>query len=165
MAYTAGTDTGTGTGTGTDTDTDTHGMDRQQQEQGQEQQEQQDLETVEWQSPEWINQFGGLRTDNVLEYVSQSPFWNRQSNNQLLKQQKQLAMLPTVDADAVRMGGAYYVLVHSDHVQLWVVQQVSRGHVVQTIVVCGAKIVLAANLCSALAQNLAAVSEAMRGVL
>ncbi|KAK9327775.1 MED6 mediator subfamily complex component-domain-containing protein, partial [Lipomyces starkeyi] len=39
-------------------------------------------------APEWIQMFG-LRTDNVLEYFVQSPFYDRASNNQVLKMQSQ----------------------------------------------------------------------------
>lgn len=46
------------------------------------------LDEVQWRSPEWIQMFG-LRTDNVLDYFSQSPFFDRGSNNQVLKMQSQ----------------------------------------------------------------------------
>jgi mediator of RNA polymerase II transcription subunit 6 len=46
------------------------------------------LDEVQWRAPEWIQMFG-LRTDNVLEYFSQSPFYDRSSNNQVLKMQSQ----------------------------------------------------------------------------
>lgn len=56
------------------------------------------LDEVQWRSPEWIQMFG-LRTDNVLDYFSQSPFFDRGSNNQVLKMQSQFN-------EAVGRGGA-----------------------------------------------------------
>ncbi|KAK9245122.1 MED6 mediator subfamily complex component-domain-containing protein [Lipomyces tetrasporus] len=50
--------------------------------------EQPALDELQWRSPEWIQMFG-LRTDNVLEYFAQSPFYDRSSNNQVLKMQSQ----------------------------------------------------------------------------
>ncbi|SCU87054.1 LAMI_0D04544g1_1 [Lachancea mirantina] len=48
------------------------------------------LDELQWKSPEWIQSFG-LRTDNVLDYFSQSPFFDRTSNNQVAKMQQQFA--------------------------------------------------------------------------
>ncbi|GMM37728.1 mediator complex subunit [Saccharomycopsis crataegensis] len=46
------------------------------------------LDELQWSSPEWIQMFG-LNSYNVLEYFSQSPFYDRASNNQVLKMQYQ----------------------------------------------------------------------------
>lgn len=48
------------------------------------------LDELQWKSPEWIQSFG-LRTDNVLDYFSQSPFFDRTSNNQAVKMQHQFS--------------------------------------------------------------------------
>lgn len=46
------------------------------------------LDELQWKSPEWIQSFG-LRTENVLDYFSQSPFFDKTSNNQVVKMQQQ----------------------------------------------------------------------------
>ncbi|CCH58096.1 hypothetical protein TBLA_0A02960 [Henningerozyma blattae CBS 6284] len=46
------------------------------------------LDEVQWQSPEWIQAFG-LYTDNVLDYFSESPFFNKTSSNQSIRMQRQ----------------------------------------------------------------------------
>ncbi|CEP63743.1 mediator complex subunit MED6 LALA0_S09e01508g [Lachancea lanzarotensis] len=48
------------------------------------------LDELQWKSPEWIQSFG-LRTDNVLDYFAESPFFDRSSNNQVAKMQHQFA--------------------------------------------------------------------------
>lgn len=51
------------------------------------------LDELQWKSPEWIQAFG-LRTDNVLEYFAESPFFNKTSNNQVIKMQRQFSQVP-----------------------------------------------------------------------
>ncbi|QLG70475.1 hypothetical protein HG535_0A04150 [Zygotorulaspora mrakii] len=51
------------------------------------------LDELQWKSPEWIQAFG-LRTDNVLDYFSESPFFSKTSNNQVIKMQKQFSQMP-----------------------------------------------------------------------
>lgn len=46
------------------------------------------LDELRWSSPEWIQAFG-LNSFNVLEYFAESPFFDRTSNNQVLKMQFQ----------------------------------------------------------------------------
>ncbi|KAH3899203.1 mediator complex subunit MED6 SCDLUD_004634 [Saccharomycodes ludwigii] len=48
------------------------------------------LDELQWKSPEWIQTFG-LRTDNVLDYFAESPFFIKTSNNQLIKMQQQFS--------------------------------------------------------------------------
>ncbi|QLQ80962.1 hypothetical protein HG537_0E03170 [Torulaspora globosa] len=48
------------------------------------------LDELQWKSPEWIQAFG-LRTDNVLDYFAESPFFNKTSNNQVIKMQRQFS--------------------------------------------------------------------------
>lgn len=52
------------------------------------------LDELQWKSPEWIQAFG-LRTDNVLDYFAESPFFNKTSNNQVIKMQRQFSQVPT----------------------------------------------------------------------
>ena len=49
---------------------------------------------MQWKSPEWIQSFG-LHTDNVLDYFSQSPFFDKTSNNQVVKMQQQFSQQGT----------------------------------------------------------------------
>ncbi|OBA24675.1 hypothetical protein HANVADRAFT_28170 [Hanseniaspora valbyensis NRRL Y-1626] len=50
------------------------------------------LDELQWKSPEWIQYFQGLNSNNVLEYFMESPFFQESnkteiSNNQLIKMQ------------------------------------------------------------------------------
>ncbi|XBW35668.1 hypothetical protein QEN19_001239 [Hanseniaspora menglaensis] len=50
------------------------------------------LDELQWKSPEWIQYFQGLNSNNVLEYFMESPFFQETnkteiSNNQLIKMQ------------------------------------------------------------------------------
>ncbi|TID21043.1 hypothetical protein CANINC_003538 [Pichia inconspicua] len=90
-------------------------------------QAQQQLDELEWRSPEWIN-VNGLRTDNVLEYLSESPFWDRQCSNQQLKMQRGgIVPIPTVDPELTRMRGVEYVLLLAREPDLWVVRKQFRS--------------------------------------
>lgn len=88
------------------------------------------LDEVEWRSPEWIN-INGLRTDNVLEYFSQSPFWDRQCNNQILKMQRQfngtLMIIPTFDSELRKLRGIEYVLYMVKEPDLWIIRRQMRN--------------------------------------
>lgn len=92
------------------------------------------LDELEWRSPEWIN-FHGLRTDNVLEYFSQSPFWDRQCNNQQLKMQRQfqgdhaagtVLSIPTFDGELRKLRGVEYVVHLIKEPDLWVIRRERR---------------------------------------
>lgn len=62
------------------------------------------LDELQWKSPEWIQAFG-LRTDNVLEYFAESPFFNKTSNNQVIKMQRQFSQMGApMAADASQNG-------------------------------------------------------------
>ncbi|EDO18869.1 hypothetical protein Kpol_1023p38 [Vanderwaltozyma polyspora DSM 70294] len=54
------------------------------------------LDELQWKSPEWIQAFG-LRTDNVLDYFAESPFFEKTSNNQVIKMQRQFSQMPVMD--------------------------------------------------------------------
>lgn len=91
------------------------------------------LDELQWKSPEWVNAFG-LRTDNVLEYFSQSPFFDRTSNNQVLKMQNQF-----IDAnyanrpytmlleDLKRMRGLEFVISMVREPDFWVIRKETRS--------------------------------------
>lgn len=51
------------------------------------------LDELQWKSPEWIQAFG-LRTDNVLDYFAESPFFEKTANNHVIKMQRQFSQIP-----------------------------------------------------------------------
>ncbi|KAJ2809901.1 Mediator of RNA polymerase II transcription subunit 6, partial [Coemansia furcata] len=67
-----------------------------------------ELTAIEWRSDQWLFQFGGLRPDNVLEYFSQSPFWDPSSNNAVLKMQTQFNDLQHSSYDLKSMVGVEF---------------------------------------------------------
>ena len=88
------------------------------------------LDEVEWRSPEFINAYG-LRTDNVLEYLSLSPFWERTCSNQVLKMQRQveensMGVVPTFDTSLRKMRGIEFVLHHYREPDLWIIRKERR---------------------------------------
>lgn len=87
------------------------------------------LDEVLWRAPEWIQMFG-LRTDNVLEYFSQSPFYDRSSNNQVLKMQSQfnenLHGRPDLSAELKNMQGIEFVISLAKEPEMWVIRKQNR---------------------------------------
>ncbi|ODQ67307.1 MED6-domain-containing protein [Nadsonia fulvescens var. elongata DSM 6958] len=87
------------------------------------------LDELQWRSPEWIQAFG-LRTDNVLEYFAQSPFFDRSSNNQVLKMQSQfnenLHTRTDLHKELQNMKGIEFVISFSREPELWIVRKQNR---------------------------------------
>lgn len=87
------------------------------------------LDEVQWKHPEWI-QRNGLRTDNVLEYFSLSPFYDRSSNNQVLKMQSQYNELHSRGNDLYselqNMKGLEFVVAIAQDPDLWVIRKQER---------------------------------------
>lgn len=138
-----------------------------------------ELEELEWRSPEWIN-VHGLRTENVLEYFSGSPFWDRQCNNQQLKMQRGgQTPVPTVDAELERLRGVEYAVKLVREPDLWVVQQQWResggnnggnGSGVTTrplshFYIVGARVYMAPRAAGVLRGNCLAAAEALHAFL
>lgn len=46
-----------------------------------------DLTSIQWRSVDFVSAVGPLNERNVLDYFSQSPFFDRQSTNQQLRMQ------------------------------------------------------------------------------
>ncbi|CCH43948.1 Mediator of RNA polymerase II transcription subunit 6 [Wickerhamomyces ciferrii] len=88
------------------------------------------LDELQWKSPEWIQAFG-LRTDNVLEYFSQSPFFDRTSNNQVVKMQSQfneniqLHSL-NIEFELKKMKGIEFVILHRREPDFWIIRKQYR---------------------------------------
>ncbi|KAK9467997.1 MED6 mediator subfamily complex component-domain-containing protein [Lipomyces arxii] len=95
------------------------------------------LDELQWRAPEWIQAFG-LRTDNVLEYFAQSPFYDRSSNNQVLKMQSQFnapMMQPQdVQLALTTMRGIEFMIAMANAAgALWVIRKCERLSPTETV--------------------------------
>ncbi|KAJ2824721.1 Mediator of RNA polymerase II transcription subunit 6 [Coemansia erecta] len=86
-----------------------------------------ELTGIEWRSDQWIGQFNGLRPDNILEYFSQSPFWDSSSNNAVLKMQTQFNALQTHSYDLKNMVGIEFSVTHQEPPTLFVITKFRRS--------------------------------------
>lgn len=88
------------------------------------------LDELQWRLPEWIQAFG-LRSDNVLEYFSQLPFFDRTSNNQVLKMQLQfnenLQHIRDPTPELRKMRGMEFAVVYTREPDFWVVRKQRRS--------------------------------------
>ncbi|KAJ2759788.1 Mediator of RNA polymerase II transcription subunit 6 [Coemansia nantahalensis] len=85
-----------------------------------------ELTGIEWRSDQWLMQFGGLRPDNVLEYFSQSPFWDSSSNNAVLKMQTRFNDLQQASYDLKNMVGVEFAVTHQEPPALFVITKLRR---------------------------------------
>lgn len=90
----------------------------------------QKLDELQWKSPEWIQSFG-LRTDNVLEYFSESPFFDRTSNNQTVKMQSQFqegyqANSAHLEEELKKLVGVEFVILHRREPDFWIIRKQNR---------------------------------------
>lgn len=91
------------------------------------------LDEIQWKSPEWIQQFG-LHTGNVLDYFSESPFYDRTSNNQVLRMQFQFQPIPPnvtniqkfFQSRLSEMVGPEFVVAHVREPDFWVIRRQKR---------------------------------------
>ncbi|KAJ2037611.1 Mediator of RNA polymerase II transcription subunit 6 [Coemansia sp. RSA 2337] len=86
-----------------------------------------ELTAIEWRSDQWLFQFGGLRPDNVLEYFSQSPFWDPSSNNAVLKMQTQFNDLQHSSYDLKSMVGIEFAVTHQEPPALFIITKFRRS--------------------------------------
>ncbi|KAJ2501398.1 Mediator of RNA polymerase II transcription subunit 6 [Coemansia sp. RSA 1972] len=86
-----------------------------------------ELTGIEWRSDQWLAQFNGLRPDNVLEYFSQSPFWDSSSNNAVLKMQTQFNDLRQASYDLKSMVGIEFSVTHQEPPSLFVITKFRRA--------------------------------------
>lgn len=95
-----------------------------------------DLDEIQWKNPEWINQFG-LNTGNVLDYFSESPFYDRTSNNQVIKMQFQFQPPPPnittpleytkyIESKLMEMVGIEFVVAHIREPDFWIIRKQNR---------------------------------------
>lgn len=90
------------------------------------------LDEIQWKSPEWIQQFG-LHTSNVLDYFSELPFYDRTSNNQVLRMQFQFQQIPPnvhpqkyLQDKLTEMVGTEFVIAFAREPDFWVVRRQHR---------------------------------------
>lgn len=92
------------------------------------------LDEIQWKSPEFIQE-RGLNTNNVLEYFSLSPFYDRTSNNQVLMmqfqyQQIQIPMGMTFhqyfQTRLSEMTGVEFIIAYTKEPDFWIVRKQKR---------------------------------------
>ena len=88
--------------------------------------EPQDLSSIKWRMPEFITYHGGLRTDLIMEYFSLSPFYDRRSNNQVLKMQSQLMALGDIQENLSRMTGLEFTISGERVPDIWIIKKQYR---------------------------------------
>lgn len=90
------------------------------------------LDEIQWKSPEWIQQFG-LHTGNVLDYFAESPFYDRTSNNQVLRMQFQFQQIPPnihpqqyLQGKLTEMVGVEFVVAYVREPDFWIIRKQRR---------------------------------------
>lgn len=90
------------------------------------------LDEIQWKSPEWIQQFG-LHTGNVLDYFTESPFFDRTSNNQVLKMQFQFQQIPNntnpikyFQSKLSEMTGIEFIIAFVREPDFWIIRKQKR---------------------------------------
>lgn len=121
-----------------------------------------ELDEVQWRAPEFVRAMG-LRTDNVLEYFSLSPFYDRSSNNQVLKMQSNYNELQTqnLTQSLQNMKGIEFVVGYAQEPDLWIIRKQNRlsptdAEIVATYFVVGENIHQAPSVYGIIASRLLA---------
>lgn len=85
------------------------------------------LDEIQWKSPEWIQQFG-LHTGNVLDYFTELPFFDRTSNNQVLKMQFQFQPVPNYNLQnkLSEMVGVEFIIAFIKEPNFWIIRKQQR---------------------------------------
>ncbi|CAK9439238.1 uncharacterized protein LODBEIA_P34580 [Lodderomyces beijingensis] len=92
------------------------------------------LDEIQWKSPEFIQE-RGLNTQNVLEYFSLSPFYDRTSNNQVLMMQFQYQQIQIphnvsfhqyFQSRLAEMTGVEFIIAYVREPDFWVVRKQRR---------------------------------------
>ncbi|ODV62329.1 mediator complex subunit MED6 [Ascoidea rubescens DSM 1968] len=93
------------------------------------------LDELQWRNPEWIQMFG-INTDNVLDYFSQSPFYDRTSNNQVLKMQAQFSenfYNRNLLSELKKMTGTEFIVAHVKEPDFWIIRKQNRLSINETV--------------------------------
>ncbi|CAG8483363.1 8941_t:CDS:2 [Ambispora gerdemannii] len=86
-----------------------------------------ELTTIVWRHPEWImQQPNGLNSNNVLDYFSESPFWEKHCNNATLKMQTQFNDLKDLMFELKKMKGTEFQVAHERPPFLWIIRKQNR---------------------------------------
>ncbi|KAK7468653.1 Mediator of RNA polymerase II transcription subunit 6 [Stygiomarasmius scandens] len=80
---------------------------------------------------EWIQANGPLTEENVFEYFATSMFYDKQSNNQVLRMQTQHAVMPSASTESEeskleKMVGQEFAVVHSQPPHFFIIQKRER---------------------------------------
>ncbi|KAL7409661.1 MED6 mediator subfamily complex component-domain-containing protein [Mrakia frigida] len=90
----------------------------------------QDLSKTIWNWPEWIEALGPLNEKNVLSYFGHSPFYDKQSSNEILKMQRIHTGQEQEDGDEEedlrKFTGAEFALVHARAPGLFIIHKRER---------------------------------------
>ncbi|EPY52181.1 mediator complex subunit Pmc5 [Schizosaccharomyces cryophilus OY26] len=131
-----------------------------------------DLSNIQWRMPEWVQSVGGLRTENVLDYFSFSPFYDHKSNNQMLKMQSQFNALDLGDLNnhLRRLTGTQFVVTHERPPFLWIIQKQHRLNEqevkpLSTYFVCNENIYMAPNAYTLLATRMLNATHSLQTAL
>lgn len=134
------------------------------------------LDELQWKSPEWVNTFG-LRTDNVLEYFSQSPFFDRTSNNQVLKMQQQFSTENYLARpynltleDLKKMKGVEFIIAMVREPDFWVIRKEYRYSSTETktlddYYIIGSSVYMSPTIKSILSSRLLSTSLSLRNAM
>lgn len=134
------------------------------------------LDEIQWKSPEWIQAFG-LHTANVLDYFSESPFYDRTSNNQVLRMQFQFQQIPPgihpqrYLQDKLReMVGIEFVVAYVREPDFWVIRKQKRLDATHTITeqdyyIIGANVYQSPKIYDILSARLLATTLSMKKTL
>lgn len=97
------------------------------------------LDEIQWKSPEWIQHFG-LHSANVLDYFAESPFYDRTSNNQVLRMQLQFQPFPPnvqpqkyFQSLLREMTGIEFAVAYTREPDFWVIRKQDRSSPDQAI--------------------------------
>ncbi|EPX72198.1 mediator complex subunit Pmc5 [Schizosaccharomyces octosporus yFS286] len=131
-----------------------------------------DLSNIQWRMPEWVQSVGGLRTENVLDYFSFSPFYDHKSNNQMLKMQSQFNALDLGDLNnhLRRLTGTQFVVTQERPPFLWIIQKQHRLNEqevrpLNTYFVCNENIYMAPNAYTLLATRMLNATHSLQTAL
>ena len=89
--------------------------------------------SLTWHFPEWVTFHGGLTPENVMDYFSESPFWDNTSNNATLRMQTQFNTLQEANLNLKAMTGIEFELVSHRPPSLFVIVKQRRRSPTETV--------------------------------
>ncbi|EIM20471.1 MED6-domain-containing protein [Wallemia mellicola] len=88
-----------------------------------------DLSSIFWRAPEFLQYYGNTLNDAlIMDYFSLSPFYDKKSNNQLIKMQNiaNLSQPANIFDQLVHFTGIEFVLAHSEAPDLFIINKQYR---------------------------------------